>query len=303
MDAAEIEVFLTLAEELHFTRTAQRLRLPQSRVSRLVASLERRVGGRLFERTSRRVTLTPLGEQLCKRVAPAWSELQAALDEARERARGIDGALRIGCTVTASGPVLSRLVEEFCAQNPDCDLTLHEVSMWDPYTPLRQGEVDVLVNWQILDEPDLVAGPVIEHRDRVLAVGPRHRLAARGWADAEDLGDELTHELPVEYPAAIGDAIVPRFTPSGRPIRRTLPAGNAQELIALVARELIVHPTMAGIALFHRDDVVLIPLAGLPPMPLGLIWCTAHENARIRAFAAAAEQIAQQLRAAQGGDG
>src|SRR5215469_7954060 len=61
MDAAEIEVFLTLAEELHFTRTAERLHLPQSRVSRLVASLERRVGGALFERTSRRVVLTPLG--------------------------------------------------------------------------------------------------------------------------------------------------------------------------------------------------------------------------------------------------
>ncbi|MBO0806882.1 MAG: LysR family transcriptional regulator, partial [Actinobacteria bacterium] len=55
MDASEIEVFLALAEELHFGRTAERLRLPQSRVSRLVASLERRVGGALFERTTRRV--------------------------------------------------------------------------------------------------------------------------------------------------------------------------------------------------------------------------------------------------------
>ena len=55
MDTAEIEVFLVLAEELHFGRTAERLRLPQPRVSRLVAALERRAGGALFERTSRRV--------------------------------------------------------------------------------------------------------------------------------------------------------------------------------------------------------------------------------------------------------
>jgi Bacterial regulatory helix-turn-helix protein, lysR family len=64
VDTTEIEVFLVLAEELHFGRTAERLRLPQPRVSRLVAALERRVGGTLFERTSRRVRLTPLGQQL-----------------------------------------------------------------------------------------------------------------------------------------------------------------------------------------------------------------------------------------------
>ena len=52
VDTAEIEVFLALAEELHFGRTAERLRMPQPRVSRLVSALERRVGGTLFERTS-----------------------------------------------------------------------------------------------------------------------------------------------------------------------------------------------------------------------------------------------------------
>jgi hypothetical protein len=70
MDTAEIEVFLVLAEELHFGRTAERLRMPQPRVSRLVAALEHRTGGVLFERTSRRVRLTPLGEQHRARQRP-----------------------------------------------------------------------------------------------------------------------------------------------------------------------------------------------------------------------------------------
>jgi DNA-binding transcriptional LysR family regulator len=87
MDTAEIEVFLVLAEELHFGRTAERLRLPQPRVSRLVAALERRAGGALFERTSRRVRLTPLGQQLASRLRPAYAQLTAALDEARAAAR------------------------------------------------------------------------------------------------------------------------------------------------------------------------------------------------------------------------
>ena len=77
MDTAEIEVFLVLAEELHFGRTAERLRLPQPRVSRLVAALERRAGGALFERTSRRVRLTPLGQQLASQLRPAYAQLTA----------------------------------------------------------------------------------------------------------------------------------------------------------------------------------------------------------------------------------
>src|SRR5436305_14849521 len=109
MDTAEIEVFLVLAEELHFGRTAERLRLPQPRVSRLVASLERRAGGALFERTSRRVRLTPLGEQLAGRLRPAYAQLTAALDEARAAARQAVGAVRIGFSPTSNMAPLTRL--------------------------------------------------------------------------------------------------------------------------------------------------------------------------------------------------
>jgi hypothetical protein len=57
-----------------------------------------------------------------------------------------------------------------------------------------EGEADVLVNWPALGEPDLTAGPGIEYRDRVLAVGRGHRLAGRASVQAEDLADEQTHE-------------------------------------------------------------------------------------------------------------
>ena len=46
----------------------------------------------------------------------------------------------------------------------------------------------------------------------------------------------------------------------------------------------IVHPTSSTVPLFNRDDVVLIPIAGLPPLPLGLVWCASRENPRIRAL-------------------
>lgn len=292
MDATEIEVFLTLAEELHFGRTAQRMHLPQPRVSRLVASLERQVGGPLFERTSRRVTLTPLGKFLRDRVGPPYGELKAGLAEARDRARGTSGTLRVGCLITTSSPVLTRLAREFLRRHPDCDLTLHNVDVPDPYGPLRRGEIDVLANWLVVDEPDLTAGPVLEYRDRVLLAGRHHRLAGRKSVSIEDLADETVMNNPPGYPAVLYDTLVPLATPAGRPIRRIAHSGtDTGAVLTLIAIGQIVHPSVAGMSMMQRDDLAQIPIRDLPPMPLGLIWHTAHENERIRALAALARTL------------
>jgi DNA-binding transcriptional LysR family regulator len=60
----ELEAFLTLAEELHFGRTAARLHVTTARISQTIRALELRVGERLFDRTSRRVSLRPVGQRL-----------------------------------------------------------------------------------------------------------------------------------------------------------------------------------------------------------------------------------------------
>jgi DNA-binding transcriptional LysR family regulator len=70
MDTADIEIFLTLAEELHFGRTAERMYVGQPRVSRVIAELENQAGGKLFERTTRKVRLTPLGTQATPSSSP-----------------------------------------------------------------------------------------------------------------------------------------------------------------------------------------------------------------------------------------
>jgi DNA-binding transcriptional LysR family regulator len=291
MDTAEIEVFLVLAEELHFGRTAERLRMPQPRVSRLVSSLEHRIGGTLFERTSRRVRLTPLGERLRCQLRPAYEQLTAALDDARAAAGDTDGALRIGFSPTSNMAALTRLTAAFEARNPGCHAVLDGVSNLDPYSALRRGELDVLVNWLAVDEPDLTAGPVLEYRDRVLAVARADRLADRASVTLEDLADREVAQMTPSFPPALTDAIFPPRAPSGREIRRGPAVRSIHELVSLVARGEIVHPTASGIPMFTRDDIALVPITGLPPLPLGLIWVTAHENARIRALAEVARSI------------
>jgi DNA-binding transcriptional LysR family regulator len=291
VDMAQAEAFLTLAEELHFGRAADRLHVSQPRVSRLIASLERQAGGRLFERTSRKVTLTPLGQQFHAELRPGYEQMQAALDHARHTARDTTGLLRLGTLVTLAGPALTRLTQEFTRRCSDCQLSLHTVETKDPYAMLRRGDIDVLVSYLVVDEPDLTAGPVFDYRDRVLLAGRGHRLAAKESVSVEDLAEEEVHQNASTFPDALYDAIVPPVTPSGRPIRRTYPWTDDEDVLTAIARGRIVHPGMAGIPLTTRPDFVQVPIRDLPPMPVGLIWRTAHDNARIRALASAARTI------------
>ena len=290
MDTVDVEIFLTLAEELHFGRTAERLHLTQSRVTRVIAGLERQVGGKLFERTSRKVRLTPLGARLRDRLQPAYAQLIEAFADARRAADDESGELRIGFTLPVQGEALTRLAAAFEADHSGCRAVLSEVDLSRQYEALRNDDVDVLVNWLAVSEPDLTAGPVIDCRERVLAVGRMHPLARRRTVDAEELAEWNNTGFIQSLPIALVDSVMPPRTPSGRPIPRTHSRG-VYEMLDEIARGTAVHPTLADVVLFRRDDIVLIPIDGLPPLPLGLIWCTVHENARIRALARTACQL------------
>src|SRR5882672_5015488 len=96
MDLRQIDCFLEVAHELHFGRAARKMFLAQSSVSESIRALEREVGGQLFERTSRRVSLTPLGEHFRLGVEPAAAAMRKTLEECRNQARGEATVLRIG---------------------------------------------------------------------------------------------------------------------------------------------------------------------------------------------------------------
>src|SRR5215472_9864724 len=247
VELRELRIFLVLADELHFGRTAERLGISQPGVSEAVRILESRLGVKVFDRTVR-------------------------------------GLLRIGFVLTTEGPALSRLITVFQARYPACEVRPQEVETFDAYRALRRGDIDVLCNWLAVDEPDLTAGTAFAHYPRALAVAATHRLAGQCTVSVEDLADEEVALLPPTIPPAVYDLIVPPCTPSGRPIRRTQPVQTIHEILSLVARGRIVHPTSSTVPIFGRDDIILIPIDDLPPIPLGLVWCTSRENPRIRAL-------------------
>lgn len=284
VELRDLRIFLVLAEELHFGRTAERLSISQSAVSESVRGLESQLEAKLFERTSRRVRLTLVGEQLHQRISPLIGALEQALVDTRDLSGRVAGLLRVGFVLTTDGPPLTELIAAFETRYPACEVCLREVETFDAYRSLRQGDVDALCNWLAVDEPDLTAGSAFAFYERALAVAPTHPLAGRSAVSVEDLANEEVAQPPPTIPEAVWDLIVPPFAPSGRPIRRTTPVRTIHEILSFVARGLIVHPTSSNVPLFDRGDIVLVPIVDLAPLPLGMVWCTKRENARIRAL-------------------
>jgi len=292
VELRELRIFLVLADELHFGRTAERMGISQPGVSEAVRVLESRLGVRVFDRTSRRVRLTPAGEGLKRDLVPALAALDRALAETSQLSRAVRGLLRVGFVLTTEGPALSRLIAAFQARYPACEVRLQEVETFDAYRALRRGDIDVLCNWLAVDEPDLTASAAFAYYQRVLAVAATHRLAGQPAVSIEELAGEEVALLPPTTPPAVYDLLVPPLTPSGHPIRRTQPVQTINEILSLVARGRIVHPTSSTVPIFNRDDVVLVPIDDLPPLPLGLVWCVSRENPRIRALNETASSIA-----------
>jgi DNA-binding transcriptional LysR family regulator len=292
VELRHLRAFLVVADELHFGRAADRLHVSPSRVSQLVRALETVMGATLFERTSRRVALTPIGELLRSRVGPACHELEAAVDDLRSGANGLAGELRLGVVLaTNGGPHLPEIIGLFEVRHPACRVVVSEIAWSDPLGPLRRGQVDLTAIRFPLRQPDLVVGPVLTTDRRALAVADDHPLAGRSTVCVEDLGDyEVAAGTPA-IPQELIDALLPRTTPSGRPIARRMVSGAVQTL-AMVARGEIVHATVESLPDYMSyPGITYIPIVDMPPCDAGLVWRASEESPAIRAFAAVAEEV------------
>ncbi len=127
MELRDIEIFVTLAEELHFGRTAERPHVSQARVSQAIKAQERRIGAALFDRSSRAVALTPLGAQLRDDLRAGYAAIRTGVVKATETARGMTGTVRVG-VMGAVGHEIRDVIDAFRGRYPDCEVALREVT-------------------------------------------------------------------------------------------------------------------------------------------------------------------------------
>lgn len=290
----QIECLITLAEELHFGRTAERLGYSQSRVSQLLATLEARVGARLVERTSRRVSLTPVGAQFVKEVRPAYRALLRTFDRARERAmRGAVEELRIGFT----GMVYEEVTSTFRALHDRHGVAVHahDLPLGSPFAAVLDGEVDAVIAELPVHEPELTVGFRFPPQDQLVVLSADHPLTEREAIDVEELAElDLLHRTG-DAPDYWKAARTPPTTPSGVPIPSTAGITTIQQGIALAASGRHAMLACRPLTEHHaRTDLRFLPVHGLErSSQLGLVWRTDRTSPPLTALAELLDQASQ----------
>jgi DNA-binding transcriptional LysR family regulator len=235
VDIRQIDCFLEVANELHFGRAARKMFLAQSSVSESIRALEREVGGLLFDRTSRRVSLTPLGVSFRLGAEPAADALRKTLEECRNQARGEATVLRVGFLGGGLYELMLPLMAKLKELRRGLTLEWVELTIVDQFQAVADGRVDAAVCRLPLGHDDLVAGRDLLVDSRKLIVPAGHRLEDSLLVDPEELADETLPSIPPDVQLLPWTEFhFPRFTPSGRAIRRGPTVRTVRECLSAV---------------------------------------------------------------------
>lgn len=288
VELREIEIFLTLAEELHFGRTAERLHISTPRVSQTIAKQERRIGAPLFERTSRKVTLTPLGEQLRDDLQAGYRRILEGMESAANIARGGPDTLTLGVL----GPMwqdLAPLTALFRSRCPHVELRMREIRIDDPFGLIRNGDVDVALVALPVREPDLRVGPEAFTEPIVLVVGRTHELAGRASVSLADLAEYQV--LPSGLP--IPEYWEESFSPvAAGPRDSGAPAPTREEVLwAVTSGDAVAFACGQAIKYYDRGDAVYLPIDEGPTLSWGLV----HRAEPVSRWVAEFARIATEL--------
>jgi DNA-binding transcriptional LysR family regulator len=259
LESRELAYFVAVAEELHFTRAAERLGIAQPPLSRAVSRLERRMGVRLLERTSRRVELTPAGRVFldeCRR-------LLQSLDGAVRRTQRADRASRLILAVrpgTGSG-LLTRLLRSYDGVEPELFFT------HDQAGALRDGTADVALLCAGSDDLSGLRTMEVAEEHPVALLPRGHRLAHRAAVTTADLGQDPAY-------------------------REHCPPVGLEEILDRVALGRLISVVGSSVADRPTREVVAVPVTDLPATTLALGWSLQSSHPEIASFTRTAKRIA-----------
>jgi DNA-binding transcriptional LysR family regulator len=269
----ELRYFVAAAEELHFTRAAERLNIAQQALSAAIKQLEARLGLTLFDRTSRQVMLTGAGVALLPMARRTLAAARACVDAAQDVARGVSGRLSLGISRSAHG-FGAAAVLALREVVPAIELSIRHDFSQPLVDAVVSTELDAaivfcaeaharLAQVRLADEPALV----VMHAE--------HRLAGRTLLRPGELRDEILVLASPAVGRGYNAAVLSLFEPGSLP--RTAesagylgPPGHAPEETLGISTEM----ALDGIPI--EFETVRVPLASCT-LPFDLIWNRDHE--------------------------
>ena len=257
----DLEYAVAVAETRHFGRAAERCGVSQAGLSEQVRKLEGLLGVALFERTTRRISVTPEGEVLLRQARDLVDGARALLAMAQRRAEPLDGPVRIGVIATLGPYYLPGLLREVRASFPRMQLRLEEGRTASLLKSLRATNLDAVLLALPVGAEDIATAPLFFEPFRAaLPVG--HPLAARERLSLKDLAGRgllLLEEGHCLRDQALSLCGAPasergsRLASSLEMLRHMIAAGEGHSLLPLLATQgraeldgLVLHRALAG---------------------------------------------------------
>jgi DNA-binding transcriptional LysR family regulator len=218
METRHLEFFVAVADELSFTRAAERVQVVQSTVSAGIRALEREVGARLFERSTRQVALTPTGRAALPRAREALAAVAQMRVLGADAQHAVRGSLRVGMLTNLESLRLPTVLGDFRRAHPEVELSMRTSPRGSTglLDDVRRSRVDVAFCGLSVTELSGVAVRVLRRQPFLALVPPRHHLAGRDEVSVRDLlGDDF-----VEMPRGFGTRKVVDDWLAGAGLRR-----------------------------------------------------------------------------------
>lgn len=189
IELRQIRYFVVVAEELNFTRAAERLQMAQPPLSRQIQNLEKALQVELFQRTNRRVTLTPAGQVFLSECQQILHYVEQSIRLTRRTAQGEIGRLTIGFEGAFYNEKVLSIIQKFRQHFPNIDLTLQEMPSGQQITALNQqlidvGFIDPIINHEDVSLIKLLAEPLF------VVLATSHPLASQESLNLQQLAQE-----------------------------------------------------------------------------------------------------------------
>lgn len=276
LELRQLRYFVALAEELHFARAAERLRMEQSPLSRAIREMEGNLGVRLFERSTRSTRITRAGTVLLDYARRAIALMEQAETSTRSAALGQSDQLRIGVSDCTAYCRMTEILARFSVANSGVSVSILEIPLHQQISDIRDGLVDASISLDGSHREGIEAQAIAP--DRICAAVPvAHPLAHAGAILPADLARYPLILFSAESDLGAGlqvDQFVDTFT---RPCIafRANSLGTMLTLVALGHGIGLVGSAQANAAM--RRDVVLRPIDGAPPLTTYVL----HSNGRV----------------------
>lgn len=276
-EISQLRCFVAVAEELHFSRAAERLNMTQPPLSRQIRLLEHQVGVQLLERTSRSVRLTAAGKAFFPDAARIIRLAEEAAATARRNAKGEKGALSIGFTASFGYQLLPKIVRRMRECAPDISLTLKELVTGAQLEALHSGALDIGLGRPHHQDADLET--VALAKEALYLAIPRQDAAA--WPVEPELsclqGKAFLMYSPYEA-RYFHDLLSSCFARADVLPQVVEYVAQIHTMLALVQSGIGVALIPASASSLHFDDIVLRKMHTEPAAPVEMAYCYRKNN-------------------------